>query len=83
MRFIIQQAKSNRKNGSAGDIESLKTQVKSLQDVIRKQEAQLEQHGGKLVQIESRADRACAALDLPLDSKKQRGKKKKVAEQEE
>ena len=83
VRFIIQQAKATKKSGSAGDIESLKTQVKSLQELIWKQEAQLEQHSGKLVQIESRADHACAALELPLDSKKQRGKKKKVADQEE
>ena len=83
VRFIIQQAKSAKKRRSAGEIENLKAQVKSLQELIRKQETQLEQHNGKLVQIKSRADCACAALELPLDSKKQRGKKKKVADQEE
>ena len=51
--------------------------------MVRKQEAQLEQYGGKFVQIESHADRSCAALELPLDSKKQRGKKKKAADWEE
>ena len=82
--FIIQQAKSSKKSNSRNDVESLKAQVKSLQELVQKQEAQLEQHGGKLVQIESRADRTCAALELPLDSKKQRGRKaKKVADQEE
>ena len=63
---------------------ALKAQVKSLQELVRKQETLLEQHGRKLVQIKSRANRACAALELPLDSKKQQEKKaKKVAEQEE
>ena len=84
VRFIIQQAKSLKKSSTGNDVESLKAQVKSLQELVQKQEAQLEQHGGKLVQIESRADRACAALKLPLDSKKQRGRKaKKVGDQEE
>ena len=78
VRFIIQQAKSAKKSGSAGDINNLKAQVKYLQELVRKQEAQLEQHGGRLVQIESCADCACAALELCLDSKKQRGKKKKA-----
>ena len=82
--LIIQQAKSSKKTGSTGDVESLKAQVKSLQELVRNQETMLEQHGGKLVQIESRADCACATLELPLDSKSQRRKRaKKVADQEQ
>ena len=83
VRFIIQQAKWAKKSGSADKIKSLKAQVKSLHEVVRKLEAQLDRHSGKLVQIESRADLACAALEMHLDSKKQRGKKKKAGYQEE
>ena len=79
VRFIIQQAKSSKKSSSAADVESLKVQIKSLQELVRKQETMLEHHRGKLEQIESRADLACATLELPLDSKNQHGKKAEKA----
>ena len=70
VRFIIQQTKSSKNSSSRNDIESLKAQVKSLQELVRKQEAQFEKklHGGKLVQIESRVDFACTALELPQEA---------------
>ena len=83
VRFIIQQAKGARKSNPAKEIEALKTQVRSLQDVVKKQEQLLDQHTGKLTQVESRADRACAALDLPLDKKRGKGKGGKKAGDEE
>ena len=66
VRFIIQQAKGAQETNPSKEIEALKTQVKSLQDIVKKQEQLLDQHTGKLTQVESRADRACAALELPL-----------------
>ena len=83
VRFIIQQAKSSKKTGTAKDVDTLKAQVQSLQDVVKKQTQLLDQHTGKLVQVESQADRACAALEIPLDSKKQRGKGKAKAKADE
>ena len=78
VRFIIQQAKSSKKSGTVKEVDNLKAQVQSLQEVVKKQTQLLDQHTGKLVQVESRADRACAALELPLDNKKQRGKGNKT-----
>ena len=83
VRFIIQQAKSSRKAGTGKEVDTLKAQVQSLQELVKKQSQLLDQHSGKLVQVESRADRACAALELPLDSKKQRGKGKGKAKADE
>ena len=82
VRFIIQQVKSAKKSSAAKEVESLKSQVKLLQDTVKKQEHLLDQHSGKLTQVESQANRACAALDLPLDKKRGKGKSKKVAEEE-
>ena len=82
VRFIIQQAKGAQKANPTKEIDALKSQVKVLQDMVKKQEQLLDQHTGKLTQVESRADRACAALDLPLDKKRGKGKGKKAAEEE-
>ena len=82
VRFIIQQVKSARKSSAAKEVESLKSQVKLLQETVKKQEHLLDQHSGKLTQVESCANRSCPALDLPLDKKRGKGKSKKVAEEE-
>ena len=82
VRFIIQQAKGAKKSSMSKEVAELKSQVKLLQDIVKKQEQLLDQHTGKLTQVESRADRACAALDLPLDKKRGKGKAKKGAEEE-
>ena len=72
-----------KKSGAAKDVDTLIAQVQSLQELIKKQSQLLDQHMRKLIQVESRADRACAALELPLDSKKQRGKGKAKAKVDE
>lgn len=81
VRFIIQQAKATRSSKVNSEVDSLKEQVKSLQDTVRKLETTLSQHSGKISQVESRADKACAALDISTDGKK-RNKKKKEDDKE-
>ena len=80
--FIIQQAKMSRSSKVNSDVDLLKDQVKVLQDTVKKQEALLNQHTGKLLQVESRADKACAALDTTGPGKKRGGKKKADEEKE-
>ena len=82
VRFIIQQAKSAKSTKAANDVNVLKEQVKTLQDMVKKQEGLLSQLTGKVSQVESRADRACSALNLPADGKK-RNTKKKAGEEKE
>ena len=82
VRFIIQQAKSSRSTKAASDVSVLKDQIKILQDTVKKQEGLLNQLTGKVSQVESRADRACSALNLPADGKK-RNTKKKAGEEKE
>ena len=60
----------------------LKGQVRVKQETVKKHEALPSQHSGKISQVESRADRACSALNLPVDYKKQ-NIKKKVGEEKE
>ena len=81
VRFIIQQAKATQTSKVSSEVDSLKDQLKSLQDTVRCLEATLNQHSGKISQVESRADKACSALDIPTDGKK-RNKKKKEDEKE-
>ena len=76
VRFIIQQAKSSKSTKAASDVNALKDQIKVLQETVRKQETLLSQLSGKVSQVESRADRACSALNLPADGKKRNTKKK-------
>ena len=61
VRFIIQQAKGAKKSNVTKEVNELKSQVKALQELVKKQTQLLDQHTGKLTQVESRADRACAA----------------------
>ena len=82
VRFIIEQAKSSQKSNITKEVDSLKAQVKSLQEVVKKQEQLLDQHRGKFTQVESRPDIACVALDLLLDKKRGKGKGKRANEEE-
>ena len=82
VRFIIQQAKSSKSSKGANDVSFLKEQIKVLQETVKKLEGLLNQLSGKVFQVESRADRACSALNLLADGKK-RNTKKKVGEEKE
>ena len=82
VRFIIQQAKSSKSTKAASDVGALKEQIKVLQETVKKQEGLLNQLSGKVSQVESRAGRACSALNLPADGKKWNAKKK-VGEEKE
>ena len=82
VRFIIQQAKSSRATKASSEVSSLKEHIQSLQETVKKQGVLLNQLSGKVSQVESRADRACSALNLPSDGKKRNTKKKTEEEKE-
>ena len=82
VRFIIQQAKATQSSKVSSEVETLKDQIKSLQDTIRRMETTLSQQAGKLSQVESRADKACSALDIGTDGKKRNWKKRGDEEKE-
>ena len=82
VRFIIQQAKDTRSSKVSSEVETLKEQMKGFQDSIKRMETLLSQQAGKISQVESRADKACSALDIPTDGKKRNRKKKGEEEKE-
>ena len=70
VRFIIQQVKATRSSKVSSELETLKEQMKGFQESIKRMETMLSQQAGKLSQVESRADKACSALDITTKGKK-------------